>query len=278
MLVMVVPKLEAYIRHVSNGVSMRALAREKQIRPSTVKRMIDTITDLRDAVPEWDEIITQLEDHFRAEDKPAHVNQHVIARFFGSQLAAAEHRFSTFKAILSSRRMMLAMAKTGSAGILDGETVVAKVDRNMALIWIGCGWIGLKKLPEEGKVRLYISHDVEPVTQIQTRTPAAYANRSPAATTVLQRSLDDEDIRTLHQFRLVWATRDKLGKAIIDRAQHELHPVLFSALMEFSDNTGSFQRLEEVQDLPARSGKVILTIALQHIAKYEEMCFSQLRA
>jgi hypothetical protein len=268
-------RLGYYLAHVVHSDSQRRIAQRHGVDDSTVLRGINAVEDAR-ALPTWDAVIGALE-RWAEGVKPGElvVDFDTTARALGSTRTRVAAALTEAAATLALDGVVLRIGPHGPAGIVAGMLVVVPVARAIALAWLA--WGALREVGRHGPaVDFGLTHAAMKLAGARPdrlapalRRPISAVRRpSPnLGAASLMRSLGPELYDMALGWRVIWQMRDAGGSGPVRRAAERLHPTLYAALAEVIGDGGGLEAFEGRHNLPARSGKVVVRLALETVAR-----------
>lgn len=280
------PKLEAvetYLAHVVDGRTLRDLARADGGPASTQMRRLNRIEDLIEH-PEWAAIVDALRvlrqsgggefDQARALDRAR------VAQAFGLSVAQVHRQFAS-----AARVLRLNLSATLVCGdmpmavvMLDGAPA-AKVERKVALAALAFGWI-VPICKHEGRARIFAAtngindatpHESTPAPQsTQPRPHKLRTGRESPIAQLMRRKgqghMTPEHARLACDFYEIWEMRDFGMQAAFAQIERALPQSVMAILIEACGKQTGFETIEKLFDMPARSAKAVIPLALDSFA------------
>lgn len=277
--------LNYYLRHVIYGEEQREIARRAGVNSSSVCRHVQRIEALReaDATPEWGEVLDALEAWTLAtyaEFPEAGITASCVLDAFGTGIDDLRRTFTDAASPASWRgAIVVSCPDMPMAAVLHlGKPTGYRFPRGQVLAAFALGLVrpngGRKRLRTFELVR-DARFEVEPegLAPMDCAPLAQEGRRAPPidefpVVKINRRNpelIGAEDLRTAREFALLWQMRGAEMSAVYDRLRKALAPRLLRILELVCGQCVGVELAEAEMGLPARSGKVLVSVALESV-------------
>lgn len=295
--------LEAHILHTVDSVPMLEIARRQDVEPSTILRQIRRVEDLRDN-PEWGIILTKLTERWNRKEP---IDRSVTYEALGVSTFDVTKEMQKAMLLLIQDDALVGITDGCMAGIFVDHEVMRRTDRMIALAWIASGWLillqnsprvrrykltdrAMTEVPEtpivtEAELPVLSKPEPKPAQPRRyTRQPRRYT-RQPWGDEPIEKlrlmqrksntslKVSNTDIQTAIEVRELMHLAKLEGKGsaslqLVVELQKALGDEMFDLLYAFLHNNHGLEQIEKDFSWPARSAKVVLTIALQQVRHF----------
>lgn len=276
--------LNFYLRHVVYGEEQREIARQSGVFPSNVCRHVQRIEAVREdeELPEWCAVLDALEAWLIANHDAfpeGGVTEETVLAAFGVAPSDLEAAFWGASSPASWRGALIVSAPDmPMATVLHlGNPTGARVPRNLVLAAFALGVLratGGKRLrafsvvrdvrPEieagaddDRDARHGAGRDEERRARVIEEFPVVRINRKNPEL------IGTADLRTAQEFALLWQMRGAEMASVYDRLRAAITPRLLRILELTCGQRVGVEVAESEMGLPARSGKLLLSVALE---------------
>lgn len=267
--------LGVYLAHTCDGRSMREIAAQIRCEPSTVMRRVRRVEDLRDN-PEWNEILDALEVARLKADAPAGpvTGDDILTALDLTPADLGAYLGVALPALGCTGARIVTADAMDTAAVMGADRVLAKLPRAVALAALAFGWLRIEGNPG-AKLRQLIPaqtlfdwldpkpDDPAPMAPAPRRTifgrslPVDRAhNRNPDVVREGERA-------AAYRFAEIYAMRDAGCAAEFAAIRTRLPHRMVRALELTCGEGGGFEAMERELSLPARSGKAVVSLALE---------------
>ncbi|RWR09729.1 DUF6456 domain-containing protein [Paenirhodobacter populi] len=277
--------LNFYLRHVVYGEEQREIARRSGVAASNVCRHVQRVEGLRedDASPEWREILDALEAHLVAgfEAFPSSgVTVDMLLAALGETPEGMRAAFSEASAPAArAGAVIVSSAGMPYAAVMHHGKPAGRVPRPAVLAAVAVGFV--RPVGTKGRVRTFTvdraavrAGGAEPPSALVDPTGGEapgvrgrnVAPEEPPINRIHRKNpelVGREDLRTAQEFGLLWGMREAEMSSFYDRLRKTLAPRLFRILELVCGERVGLEVAEAEMGLPARSGKVLLSVALE---------------
>lgn len=255
--------LTDYLNNVVHSQGFRAIARGNQGHASTVLRRARRCEDLRDH-PEWDALFDAIESYWAATSpRPKTLTPDGVLVALGLKKSGLIGSLKVRRNALTLKGGAIATSDAFPVAVIvdRDQRLVSKLDRKNLLAALAFGWV--KPINEGQKVRLFSITDQIPLGKCQVHGEWKRYQVEPvidALARLHNSPIDPPRLKAARDFQLLAAQGSESARYLAFK--NAVPESLFRALeCLVTDNMG-ITAFEAQEGYPARSGKVVLALAL----------------